>query len=87
MALQLRDVVIDGVSDSDSKLWGKTVESLPCVPPSEIPSDALVIIANAYPDKITDQLKAQGIKHVQSYVDWQYDLLMTPIKKELCESL
>lgn len=87
MALQLRGVVIDGVSDSNNKLWGKTVASLPCVPPSEIPKDALVLLANAYPDKIAEQLKAQGIKYIQSYMDWRYDILMTPIKRELCESL
>ena len=32
-------------------------------------------------------LQSQGFTHVESYDIWDYDLLMTPIKKELCEVL
>ena len=86
-ALRWRGISVNGISDRDSSKWGTTFESCRCIPPSEIPKDAKIIVANAYPDEIVTQLKAQGFSHIETSESWDYDLLMTPIKKELCEVL
>ena len=86
-ALRWRDISIDGISDGDPALWGRCVENVLCLPPAKLPKDAKIIVANAYPDEIVTQLKAQGFSHIETSESWDYDLLMTPIKKELCEVL
>ena len=55
--------------------------------PAELPKDAHIIVTNLYADEILAQLQPQGFTHVESYAVWEHDLLMTPIKKELCEVL
>ena len=82
-----RGISVDGVSDSNSSRWGRLFEGVPCIPPSKIPPNARIIVANLYPSAIINQLRSKGYAHVESYDVWDYDLLMTPINKEYCELL
>ena len=86
-SLRWRGIFVDGVTDSNAALWGEHIAGISCVPPSELPKDARIIVANQYYGEIMAQLQSQGFTHVESYDIWDYDLLMTPIKKELCEVL
>lgn len=86
-SLRWRGIVLTGLSDSSSSKWGCIIEKIRCIPPSEIPKDANIIVANASPDEIVNQLRFQGFLHVASYEDWEYGLLLAPIKRECCEVL
>ncbi len=86
-SLRWRGIPVDGVSDSNPKVWGTSLDGVPCLSPAELPKDAHIIVTNLYADEILAQLQPQGFTHVESYAVWEHDLLMTPIKKELCEVL
>lgn len=86
--LRWRGLAVDGVSDSNPSVWGTEIEGVRCIPPAELPRDAKVIVANAYPDAVVAQLREQGFTDVDVFDDsWDYDLLMAPIKKSCCEVL
>lgn len=87
-SLRWRGITVNGVSDSQPSRWGTALESVRCIPPKDIPKDARIIIANAYDAAvIAEQLGKQGFLYVESYEDWQKELLMTPIQKDCCEVL
>lgn len=85
--IRWRGISLSGLSDSDPAKWGTTMEDIRIIPPSELPKNAKIVVANAFPDEIAAQLREQGFQHVETNEDWDYDLLMAPIKKECCEVL
>ena len=86
--MRWRGIALNGVSDSNPAIWGKDVEGMRCLSPTEIPKDARIIVANAYPNAIVTQLRRKGFANAVALDDvWDYDLLKAPIKKECCEVL
>ena len=79
MALHLRDIHIQGISDTDSSKWGMDICGVSCIPPTKIPKDALVIVTKASPNDVMDMLEKRGYMHVICYdalINW---FLETPI--------
>lgn len=86
LALWMRDIDIKGISDSNPEKWGKPIRWLVCVPPSEIPKNALVIVTKHDPLDVMELLKKNGYTNVSSYDILRVWLLDTPIKKDLLSS-
>lgn len=85
--LRWRGLTISGASDTDPAKWGTAIDGLRILPPSDLPKDARIVVANAFPEEIAAQLRAQGFRHVETADTWDGDFLTTPIQKDLCEVL
>lgn len=83
MALQLRDIQIMGISDTDASKWGRNFRGIPCIPLSDIPKDSLIIVTKVYPDDVMDMLRGKGYIHLTCYDALMNRIFETPVIKSI----
>lgn len=81
MHFNLCDINIAGFSDSDSDLWGKTIDGHLCVPLENIPLDSFIIVAKLNPREIQKTLNKLGYMFVTTYDDICDELNRLPVLK------
>ena len=85
--LNLRDVHIAGISDSDARVGRQGVLGIPRISLNDVPKESTVIVTKAKPEDVEEMLKLQGYQHVISYDDLVGWLLRTPVKKSLVRKM
>lgn len=83
MALQLRDIQVMGISDTDSSKWGRNFRGVPCIPLSDISKDALVIVTKVFPDDVVNMLRGKGYIHLTCYDVLMNRIFETPVNKSM----
>lgn len=79
----LRNIHVDGVSDSNPKLWGSSIGAYTCASPTDLDKNALVIITKRYANDLKEELEQQGFQKVVTSYDLYKFFLQAPIKKDL----
>lgn len=82
-----RLIKVDGFCDNDPKKIGHVVDNLFCIPFGQLEAkknDTLVIVANANPDDIVNQLKEAGFPYVATRQQLLEMLFATPALKWMC---